>query len=134
MKTIILLFLIASASALGADARLLDAIEQVESGGDPNAVGDGGRAIGAYQIWPIMVDEVNRILGEDKYTYKDRWDREKSREMCNIFLDNARRYVRIKKGSEPTLQELGRCWNGSYQGWNSKKTIKYGEKIEEVLK
>ena len=31
--------------------RLLAAIKQVESGGDPNAVGDQGRAIGAFQIW-----------------------------------------------------------------------------------
>ena len=32
------------------DARLLDAIRQVESGGRSDAVGDGGRSRGAYQI------------------------------------------------------------------------------------
>jgi hypothetical protein len=38
-------------SARGASVRpLLDAIRQVESGGNCNAVGDGGRSIGPYQI------------------------------------------------------------------------------------
>ena len=36
--------------AMGDDASLLDAIRQVESGGNVRAVGDGGRARGAYQI------------------------------------------------------------------------------------
>ena len=30
--------------------RLLDAIRHVESGGDPTVVGDGGKAIGPYQV------------------------------------------------------------------------------------
>ena len=29
---------------------LFDAIREVESGGNPDAVGDGGRSIGPYQI------------------------------------------------------------------------------------
>ena len=41
---------------------LMDAIEQVESGGNANAVGDGGAAIGAFQIHKIYVDDVNRIM------------------------------------------------------------------------
>ena len=31
--------------------RLLAAIKQVESGGDSNAIGDQGKALGVFQIW-----------------------------------------------------------------------------------
>ena len=41
---------------------LLDAIEWVESKGYPNAIGDGGKAAGDFQIHKIYVDDVNRIL------------------------------------------------------------------------
>ena len=36
--------------ALVIDRALLDAIKQVESGGNPCAVGDNGKSLGAYQI------------------------------------------------------------------------------------
>ncbi len=46
------------------------------------------KAIGAYQIHKIYVDECNRILrfmgGTGHYTYEDRWDKKKSRFMTNI--------------------------------------------------
>lgn len=67
--------------------RLLDAIEQVESGGRADAVGDGGRAVGAYQLWPLFVDDANRIAGT-RYTYDDRWCPVKSREMTRIVLEH----------------------------------------------
>lgn len=67
---------------------LLDAIEWVESKGDVNAVGDSGEAIGAYQIHKIYVRDANRILGYDKFTYEDRWDRDKSRAMTSIVIQH----------------------------------------------
>ena len=40
--------------------KLLDAICEVESGCDPLAVGDGGKAIGPYQIWmSYWIDDCN---------------------------------------------------------------------------
>jgi len=128
-----LLLLILTSTAIAAPAKLLDAIEKIESGGKADAVGDKGKAIGAYQIHKIMVREVNRISGKN-YTYKDRYDKKKSREMCNIFLDNSKKYIKKKKGSAPTLVELSRTWNGSYKGWNRKSTKKYGAKIRKELK
>ena len=40
---------------------LLDAIEWVESRGNPNAMGPGGE-VGAYQLKKIYVDDVNRVM------------------------------------------------------------------------
>ena len=79
---------------------LLDAIEWVESKGDANAVGDSGRAIGAYQIWEIYVDDVNRIIAlymkdvDFRFTYKDRWDKAQSRTMVGIYTNHyAKHYL-----------------------------------------
>lgn len=71
---------------------LVDALIQVESGGNDSAIGDthlgSNHAVGVLQIRPIMVREVNRILklkGEShRFKMKDRYDREKSIQMFLI--------------------------------------------------
>ncbi len=63
----------------GSPDRLLSAIIQVESNGDPHAIGDGGRAVGVLQIWPITVADANRILGREEFTLADRLDPDRSR-------------------------------------------------------
>lgn len=103
---------------------LLDAIEQVESGGDPNAIGDNGEAVGAYQIHKIFVRDVNRILGRKEYEYDDRLDRNKSRQMAEIYL---RHYG-------GTAEEMSRKFNGGPQGHKKESTKKYWLKVKEYLK
>ena len=123
---------------LGADCkavsdRLLNAIEKVESGGNAAAVGDGGKAVGAYQIWPIRVQEVNRVSGRH-YRLIDRLDRAKSRQMCQIYLDWADRQNTVK-GHKLTEIELARCWNGgNWSSWKNKNTENYKNKIKKVYK
>lgn len=98
----------------------LDAIEWVESKGDPNAIGDlrNGvyRAIGSFQLWKIYVDEVNRICGilhlTEQFTYEDRCDKTRSRKMSLIHneywadiamlvteMDYAEAFVRSHQGA-----------------------------------
>ena len=102
---------------------LLDAIEFVESGGDSNAVGDNGNAIGSFQIWKIYVDDVNRILGNDKYSYTDRLDRSKSRDMATIYLNHY----------GGTFEEMARKFNGGPNGHKKEATLKYWVKVKERL-
>lgn len=56
----------------------VEALIQVESEGKTNDVG-------ILQITPIYVKDVNRILGEDRYTLAERTDTEKSLEMFEIL-------------------------------------------------
>ena len=66
---IILMLILATITT---DGQLLDAIKQVESGGDSEAVGDGGDSIGAYQIQRAYFDdavEFDKSLA--KYKYED---------------------------------------------------------------
>ena len=56
--------------------RLIKAIGQVESRGNVNAVSNCGKFVGYLQISKVVVDDCNRILGEKKYNYNHRFDKE----------------------------------------------------------
>lgn len=59
----------------------------VESKGDSKAVGSKDD-IGVLQFTPILIEDVNRILGREVYTLEDRLDSLKSVEMFNIIQDH----------------------------------------------
>ena len=107
---------------------ILNAIVQVESGGDPTAHAKGEDAVGILQIRKCMVDDVNRILTRQgiskRFTYMDRWDIIKSYEMFNIFCD----YYGLT-----TAEEMARCWNGGPRGINNPYTLGYWNKVELEL-
>lgn len=84
-------------------AVVLGILLSIESGGNDNAVGDGGKAVGAYQIWPIYVAEANRIVGEERWTLDDRWDRTKSEEMVSTVLAYWGQVYAEETGVEPTV-------------------------------
>jgi hypothetical protein len=62
------------------------ALIYTESEGNPLAVGKSGDW-GLLQITPIYVKEVNRILGEEKYSHEDAFNPEKALEMFSIVQD-----------------------------------------------
>lgn len=63
---------------------LVSALIQVESGGDTLAVGKTND-VGALQLTPIYVADVNRILGEERYTLEDRRSLKKTLEMFEVY-------------------------------------------------
>lgn len=105
--------------------RLIEAIIQVESKGDPNAIGDGGKAVGILQIHKIMVDDVNRILGSTKYSYEDRRDPAKSREMFRVYTDH---YT-----PEWDAETVARRWNAGPKGDKKDCSIPYWKKVKKCL-
>lgn len=60
------------------------AIIKTESNFDSLAVGKT-KDLGIFQITPIYVSEVNRILGEEKYCHADAFNPTKSLEMFSIY-------------------------------------------------
>ena len=101
---------------------LLDAIEWVESKGDTNAIGDNGNAVGCMQIHKICVDDVNRILGDGRYTYDDRYSRVHSRYMAFAYLY----HYANNKGFEAAA----RIWNGGPRGHMKESTKPYWLKVK----
>ncbi len=104
---------------------LLNALIVVESNGDPNAVGDNNEAIGVLQIHTEYVDDVNHILGCPKFSYNDRWDTEKSRQMATVYL---RHY-----GKGKSIEAMARIHNGGPNGWRKENTVGYWKKVKAEL-
>jgi len=106
----------------------------LESGGNPDAVGDGGKAIGILQIHKTMVEEVNRIEGREKYNLLMRRSPLKSMEMARIYL---RHYEKYPDGGVPDqwyVEYCARIWNGGPDGYNEKETVKYGRAAVAMYK
>ena len=116
--------------ALPLRAGLWEAVCTVESGGNPLAIGDGGRAAGIAQIWPITVKDVNRFAGT-KFTLNDRFDVEKSRAIFQLYTEH------YGKGKSDEIK--AKIWNG---GPNAMKATgkklgnlnAYWQKIQKHLK
>jgi len=119
---------------------LLDAIEWVESKGDANAVGDNGKAVGAFQIHKIYIDDLNRIYKSrhtDKFSTPIRWsDFHRKSKVCSRLMvrDYLRHYATAKRiGREPTLEDMARIHNGGPTGYKKESTKKYWQKIKSRL-
>jgi len=112
---------------------LVSALILVESRGNDSAVGDrhivGGEAVGALQIRPIMVREVNRILkiqkSDKRFKLKDRFDREKTLEMFYIWKNHHHK--------DSDFEKIARNWNGGPRGYNNPRTEKYWAKVQKEL-
>lgn len=107
------------------DTALLRAVETVESHGDPNAVGDNGRAVGILQLHPSYVAEANRLRprGTPKFTLADRRDRAKSETMFWIVSDHY----------GGNREERARRHNGGPTGQRKASTVQYWSKVQDAL-
>ena len=102
---------------------LIKAISVVESGENPKAV--NGQHAGLLQISPICVRECNNIVGKKKYTYKDRFSREKSIEMFNV--------IQSKYNPGKDFERAIRLWNGGPGGVKyPSRTNKYYRRVMSV--
>ena len=101
------------------------AICVVESGNDPKAFNESEQARGIAQIRPIMVDEVNRILGRDEFTHDDAWNPAKSAAMFAVYCYHWR--------PSGTPEQWARIWNGGPAGDSKESTIKYWEKVKGAM-
>ena len=105
---------------------LIKAISAVESKGNTRAV--SGKHVGILQISPIVVDECNRInklkKNVKRYTYGDRYSKEKSIEMFWI--------IQNFYNKERNLEKAIRLWNGG-SGYTRAGTQKYYNKVIKEL-
>ena len=100
----------------------------VESRNNDSAHAIGEDAVGCLQIRKTMVDDVNRILKRNKknysFTYEDRWSRQKSIMMFEIYCDHYNL-------TDP--EEIARCWNGGPRGMDKEATVYYWNKVQNYL-
>ena len=107
---------------------ILLAIMFVESSFNDSAYRADEDAVGCLQIRKTMVDDVNRILKrqgkELRFTYDDRWLRDKSIKMFDIYC---------KHYGLTTAEEIARCWNGGPRGMDKEATVYYWNKVQDYL-
>lgn len=117
---------------------LLDAIEWVESSGKPDPPMGKDGEVGTFQILPIYVDDVNRIMAFNEIMRPDydvnlepiryapftydycRRDRQRSRAMVRIYLNHY----------GGTFEEMARKHNGGPNGHKKKSTEAYWLKVK----
>ena len=122
MKSIILsLLMFVSVSSFAADVKLekkwgpvILAIAQVESEGHPERVSKCGRYVGYLQISQILVRECNNIAGYKKYSYNDRYDKQKS---IDMFIDFMERH-----NPDGNMERAIRLWNSGDRNCMSRKS------------
>ena len=111
---------------------LMCALRIVESGGDDNAVGDGGKAIGPYQIWKIYWKDAIEFDPSIGGKYEDCFNREYAEKIVDAYM---RRYATKRRlGHEPTWEDMARIHNGGPNGHKKQSTVKYWKKVQNVLR
>jgi len=104
--------------------RLLDAIAKVESRHNPSAIGDGGRAAGAYQIHRAYWADGTKFLGVN-WDYELAADPERAREVVRTYL--------LHYGRGRSLLEMARIHNGGPNGHRKQSTLVYARRIARLL-
>ena len=102
---------------------LLSALIQIESGGNDHAKGRHGE-LGALQIKPIMVRDVNRIMGTS-YAHAQVTNR-----AISIFIANS--YL-AHYGRNLSDESLARLWQGGPKGLRRSFTRAYGRRVMRKL-
>lgn len=102
-------FIVGAVASTGASASTevsLSAIAQIESSNNPLAVGDGGKALGMFQLHQGVVDEYNRYHNT-LYSHKDALRREISRKMAywylHVRIPQMLRYFKVSDSLENRL-------------------------------
>lgn len=108
----------------------LDALVQVESGGDDNARGDSGKALGSLQIWRVYWQDATEYAPTLGGEYDDVTQRiYAERVVCAYLLRYARHAV-----AEKNYEVLARIHNGGPAGASKKATAPYWAKVQKALK
>ena len=102
---------------------LLSALIQIESNGNDQARGRHGE-LGALQIRPIMVRDVNRIMGTH-YTHQQVTNR-----TIAVFI--AQSYF-AHYGRNLSDESLARLWQGGPKGAKKSFTRAYGRRVMREL-
>jgi soluble lytic murein transglycosylase-like protein len=102
---------------------LLSALIQIESNGNDQAKGRHGE-LGALQIKPIMVRDVNRIMGTH-YVHAQVTNRATATFIANAYLSHY--------GKHLSDESLARLWQGGPKGAKKSSTRAYARRVMREL-
>lgn len=113
----------------------LRAIAQIESSGNPKAVGDDGNSLGLYQLSFPLIQDYNRLNKKD-YTHKDALNPLISRKIALWAFQSYYPYILKAKGREVSVSALLTCFNAGCGRVDNPpaSTVKYIEKYKRLTK
>jgi len=117
---------------------LILALAIVESGLNPQAIGDDGQAVGLLQIHKCVVQDVNNFY-RARYEPDDRFNPEKSKIICYYYLKYWGEVYKKKTGKQPDARIYAQIWNGGPYAWRKndpvvkKRLATYWEKVNNQL-
>jgi len=107
--------------------KLILALAVIESGMNPKAIGDNGKSVGIMQIQVPVITDVNYFC-KKKYKSIDRFDAQKSFEICKLYLEYWGSVYTDRTGKEPSPEVLAKIWNGGAYGWRKEGEV--GERLD----
>ena len=115
----------------------LTALALVESGGNPNAIGDGGASWGMYQLQAAYVQDAsewglsNGVI-DKPFEHSDAFNPEQAELIIQCYMG---RYATPKRlGRQPTIEDWTRIHNGGPNGHRkTKATQAHWNKVEKEL-
>ena len=125
LMSLIAFTLIANYAHAFDDVAIASAIAQVETGEDYNAIGDNGKALGAYQLHrSAWIDGCTQLLREGKKAISyDDWKYATNQDTVALALLRSLRGRLASKGiTDPTPEQLALCWN---MGFTSASRINF---------
>jgi len=108
----------------------LDAVAMVESSADDQAVGDGGKAIGRFQIWEIYWSDACQVCPALRdAVYQDVTDRVYAERVVVAYM---LRYC-PQAVADKDWERLSRVHNGGPRGHRKQATVGYWRKVQAQL-
>jgi len=111
--------------------KIMAVLIMVESGGDPDSVGDNGLAYGILQMHQGYVSDAAEWARSD-WQHSDAFDPSKSED---IFIAYMSRYA--KRDKKPTgmsyVEYVSRIHNGGPTGFIKKATEPYWAKVQKII-
>lgn len=138
MRSITTIIIFASAILHADDSKLLRAISSVESNHDFKAIGDNGKALGAWQMHAAAWDEANRLIVSrgGPYTPRSKWrDGEAQRRIAEAYMQLIRQRLAKAGVANPTDAQLALCWNCGVRGALDRdlRPSRYSDKVVYIL-
>lgn len=118
LQIAIVLIILASDLSAEIEDRIVDAVGFAESRNNPNAVGDGGSAISAFQIWSGAWADANawrKKKGQFMIPRSSWRDHHLSREICRSYLEMLQAQMK-DAGIKPTPERLYLAYTMGFSG------------------
>lgn len=131
-KALLTLALCLMATSCYAEDVDMGIIKEIESSNCRFQIGDGGKALGCYQLHKGVIDDYNRAFGT-KYLHKIALNEAKAKEIGNWYMNHKIPKMLRYKGTKDTVEARLTAYNmGIGNAWKGKRAEAYIAKYRRI--